>query len=63
MDMSEWMYKISRASNDLTFLQYVRKFVAAVKSIVRVWVGSAPYVHAIGAITNWPKKIAWCNLT
>ena len=25
------MYKISMASNDLTFLQYVRKFVAAVK--------------------------------
>ena len=31
MDRSEWMYKIPRASNDLTFLQYVRKFVAAVK--------------------------------
>ena len=42
MDRAEWMYKIPRAGNDLTFLQYVR---------------------AIGAITNWSMKIAWCNLT
>ena len=31
MDMAEWMYKILSASNDLTFLQYVRKFVAFAK--------------------------------
>ena len=31
MDMAEWLYKIPRVGNDLTFLQYVRKFVAAAK--------------------------------
>ena len=31
MDRAEWMYKIQRAGNDLTFLQYVQKFIAAAK--------------------------------
>ena len=31
MDMTEWIYKIPRVGNDLTFLHRVRKFVAAAK--------------------------------
>ena len=31
MDMIEWIYKIPRVGNDLTFLHRVRKFVAATK--------------------------------
>ena len=32
MDRAEWMYKIPRAGNDLTFLHHVTKFVAAAKN-------------------------------
>ena len=31
MDRVEWMYKIPRADNDLTFLHHVIKFIAVVK--------------------------------
>ena len=31
MDRAEWMYKILRAGNDLTFLHHVTKFVTAAK--------------------------------
>ena len=31
MDRAEWMYKILRASNDMTFLHHVTKFVAIAK--------------------------------
>ena len=31
MDRAEWMYKIPRAGNDLTFLHHVTKFVTIVK--------------------------------
>ena len=31
MDMTEWIYKIPRVGNDLTFLHRLRKFVAAAK--------------------------------
>lgn len=31
MDRAEWMYKILRAGNDLTFLHHVTKFVAVAK--------------------------------
>jgi hypothetical protein len=31
MDREEWMYKIPRVSNDMCFLNHVRKFVAAAK--------------------------------
>ena len=32
MNRAEWMYKMPRAGNYLTFLHYVRKFVAATKN-------------------------------
>jgi hypothetical protein len=31
MDREEWMYKIPRVNNNLTFLGHVRKFAAAAK--------------------------------
>jgi hypothetical protein len=31
MDREEWMYKLSRVSNDMSFLVHVKKFVAATK--------------------------------
>jgi hypothetical protein len=31
MDRAEWMYKIPSVGNDLIFLQYVKKFIAAAK--------------------------------
>ena len=31
MERAEWMYKIPRAGNDLTFLHHVTKFVAVAK--------------------------------
>ena len=31
MDRAEWVYKIPRIENDLIFLQYVKKFIAAAK--------------------------------
>ena len=31
MDRAEWMYKIPRADNDLTFLRHVTKFIAVAK--------------------------------
>ena len=31
MNRAEWMYKIPRADNDLTFLRHVTKFVAVAK--------------------------------
>jgi hypothetical protein len=32
MDREEWMYKIPRVSNDMTFLVHVKKFVAVAKN-------------------------------
>jgi hypothetical protein len=63
MDREEWMYKLPRVSNDISFLGHVKKFVAAAKSIVCVWVRSAPFVRAIAARTSFSRKITWCNLT
>jgi len=31
MDREEWMYKLPRVGNNLSFLHHVRKFVAAAK--------------------------------
>ena len=31
MDREEWMYKLPRVGNDLSFLHHVTKFIAAVK--------------------------------
>jgi len=63
MDRKEWMYKIPRISNDLAFLGHVRKFVAAAKSTVCVWVDSASFVRAIAVRTTLYRKITWCSLT
>jgi hypothetical protein len=31
MDREEWMYKLLRVNNDMSFLVYVKKFVVAAK--------------------------------
>ena len=58
MDMAEWMYKIPRAGNDLTFQHHVTNLLPLRKNIVQVWVGRAPFVHAIDARTILSTKIA-----
>ena len=47
MDRAEWMYKIPRVGNNLTFLHYVRKFVAAAKN----------HRESLG----WERTICPCN--
>jgi len=63
MDREESMYKIPRVSNDLAFLGHVRKFVAAVKKHMCIWIESASFVRAIAARTTFSRKITWCSLT
>ena len=56
MDREEWMYKLSRVGNDLSFLHHVRNFVAAAKKH-ESW--STPFVRAIAARTNFSRNIMW----
>ena len=56
MDREEWMYKLPRVGNDLSFLHHVRNFVAAAKKH-ESW--STPFVRAIAARTNFSRNIMW----
>ena len=60
MGSKEWMYKLPRVGNDMSFLHYV-SLLPLRKNIMWLWVGNAPFVHAIAARTNFSTKITWCN--
>ena len=49
MDRAEWMYKIPRAGNDLTFLHHVTKFIADAKKT------SYETITTVAVSLGWPK--------
>ena len=65
MDRVKWMYKILRVGNDLTFLHYVRKFVAAAKKH-RVSLGREGTICLCNSCQNkllHEDSVVQCHLT